>query len=64
MPGGAGGELLALQQHHIGDALLGEVIGDRAADDTAADDHDIGALGQGPGHGRDPEGEVVNSSNR
>ena len=51
MPGGAGGELLALQQDHIGDALLGQVIGNRAADNAAADDHDIGARGQGLGHG-------------
>ena len=50
MPGRAAGELLALQQHHVGDAELGQVIGDRAADDAAADDDDIGAGGELGGH--------------
>ena len=50
VPGGAAGELLALQQQDIGDAELGQVIGDRAADDAAADDHDVGAGGERGGH--------------
>ena len=37
MPGSAAGEFLALQQDHIA-AELGQVIGDRAADDAATDD--------------------------
>ena len=45
VPGRAAGELLALQQQHVGDAELGQVIGDRAADDAAADDDDVGAGG-------------------
>ena len=52
MPGGAGRQLLPLQHHDIGDAILGQVIGNRAADNAAADDDDIGAGGQGLGHGR------------
>ena len=38
MPGRAGGQLLALDQHDVGPALLGEVIERRDADDAAADD--------------------------
>ena len=38
MPGGAGGDLAALQQKHIGASGTCEVIGDRAADHAAADD--------------------------
>ena len=41
MPGRAGGELGALQQQHVAQAHLAEMIGDRAADDAAADDHDL-----------------------
>ena len=42
MPGRAGGQLLALQQHDVGPAELGQVIGDRAAGDAAADDDGAG----------------------
>ena len=38
MPGGARGQPLALEEHHIAPAELGQVIGDRAADDAPADD--------------------------
>ena len=50
VPGGARGELLALQQHHVGPAELGQVVGDGAAGDAAADDDDAGGGGQ-IGHG-------------
>jgi hypothetical protein len=39
VPGGAGGELSAFQEHDIPPAELGQMIGDRAADHAAADDH-------------------------
>ena len=45
MPGRAAGELLALEQQHVGDAEPGQMIGDRAADDAAADDDDVRAGG-------------------
>jgi hypothetical protein len=38
MPGGAASELLAFQKDDVLPAQLGQVIGDRAADDAAADD--------------------------
>src|ERR1041385_6314002 len=38
MPGRAGGELLALEEHDIGPAQLGEVVQDRGANHTTADD--------------------------
>ena len=55
MPGGARRQLLSLQHHHIGDAFLGQVIGHRTADNAAADDDDVGTLGQGLGHGQSPD---------
>jgi hypothetical protein len=39
VPGRAGGELVALQQHHLGPAKLGQVIQNGTADQAAADDH-------------------------
>ena len=42
VPGGARGQLLALQQHDIGPTHLGEVIGDRAARDATADNDRAG----------------------
>ena len=39
MPGGARGQLVALQQHHVGPAELGQVVEDAAADQPAADHH-------------------------
>jgi len=38
VPGGARGQFVAFQQHDIGPAGTGKVIGDRGADGTAADD--------------------------
>ena len=46
VPGGARGEPVALEQHHVLPAHVGQVVGDRAADDAAADDDDARALGQ------------------
>ena len=54
VPGGARGELVALHQHHVVPAEMGQVVGDRRADDTAADDHHSGAGGEvviGRAHG-------------
>ena len=45
------GELPPLQEQDVGDAEPGQVVRDRAADDTAADDDDVGASGEGGGHG-------------
>ncbi len=42
VPGRAGGELGALDQHEVVPAALGQVIGDAGADDAAADDDDLG----------------------
>ena len=39
MPGGSRGEDVALDQHHVLPARLGEMIEHRTADDTAADHH-------------------------
>ena len=49
VPGRAGGELLALEQHDVGPAELGQMIGDRAAGNAAADD-DRAGLGRKSGH--------------
>src|SRR5262249_56346534 len=46
VPGGAGGDAVALEEHDVFPAHVGEVVSDRAADDAAADDDDAGALGQ------------------
>ena len=40
VPRGAVGELVLLEQHDVGLAHRGQVVGDAAADDAAADDHD------------------------
>jgi hypothetical protein len=42
MPGRAGGELVALEQYHVGPAMPGQMIEHRGADDASADDHDLG----------------------
>jgi hypothetical protein len=44
LAGRAGAELVALDQHDVRDACLGEVEGDAGADDAAADYHDAGPL--------------------
>ena len=46
VPRGAAGQALALEQHDVGDAELRQVIGDRTAGDSAADDHDVRAIGK------------------
>ena len=50
VPGGAAGQLPALEQHDVGHAAQGEVVGDAAADDAAADDDDACVTGE-VGHG-------------
>ena len=42
MPGGTGGQLLALDKYHIRPTQLGQVIEHGGPDDTAADDDDAG----------------------
>jgi hypothetical protein len=46
VPRGAAGQLTLLEQHHVGAAEFGQVIGHARADHTAADDDDLGAVGQ------------------
>ena len=50
MPRGTGGEGVLLEHHDIGDLAAGEVIGDAGTDDAAADDDNLGAVGNA-GHG-------------
>ena len=50
VPGRAAGELLAFEQDRVAPADLAKVIGDRGADNAAADDDDTGAGRQGCGH--------------
>jgi hypothetical protein len=47
VPRGAAGELALLEQQHVGDAELRQVIGGGAAGDAAADDQDLGVGGKG-----------------
>ncbi len=46
VPGRAAGQLLSLEQHHLPPAEPGQMIGDRAAHDAAAYDHDPAVGGQ------------------
>ncbi|CAB4969795.1 unannotated protein [freshwater metagenome] len=46
MPGGAGGEPIAFEEHDVAPAEVAEVVGDGGADDAAADDDDACALRQ------------------
>jgi hypothetical protein len=50
VPGGAAGQLFPLQQHHVAPAELGQMVGDRAADHSAADDHRLRVTGQISSH--------------
>ena len=50
MPRGAVRELQTFQQHDVAHAALGQMVGDAAADDPAADDDDAGLCGQIHGH--------------
>jgi hypothetical protein len=52
MPGRAAGQLLAFEQHDVGPAELGQVIGHRAAGDAAADDDHAGILRNSHTHAR------------
>jgi hypothetical protein len=52
VPGRAGGEPVALQDDDVGPAQVGQVVGDRRADDSPADDDDAGPGGQVGGPGR------------
>ena len=45
MPGGAGGELVLLEQQHVADAATHEVVGDGTADDASADNDHCGSVG-------------------
>jgi hypothetical protein len=47
MPGGAAGEAVALEQHGIADAVPGQVVEDRGADDAAAHDDHARTFGEG-----------------
>jgi hypothetical protein len=42
MPGGAAGKLHTLQQHHIANTALCQVIGDGASDNATANNNDPG----------------------
>ena len=46
VPGRAGGQPVALQQHDVLPAHMRQVVGDRRPDDAAADDHDTRAIRQ------------------
>ena len=52
MPRGAGGQPVALEQQHVGDPEVGQVVGDRGADDAAPDDDHPRPLREGPVGGR------------
>ncbi len=46
VPRGAGGELVALEEHDVAPAQAGEVVGDAGPDDAAADDDHPGPVRQ------------------
>jgi hypothetical protein len=46
VPGRAGGQLGLFQQHDVAPALMGEMIGEPAAHDAAADDDDARVVGK------------------
>ena len=52
VPRGARGEPVALEHEHVGDPEVGQVVGDRGADDAAPDDDDPGPLRQRRRRGR------------
>ena len=47
VPSGSAGELLALEQDDVGDTDLRQMIGDRTAGHSAADDDHVGMTGEG-----------------
>jgi hypothetical protein len=46
MPGGAAGQLLALEQYHVAHSKFAKMVGHRAADDAAANDDDARMRGE------------------
>ena len=52
VPRRARGEPVALEQEHVADPEVGQVVGDRRADDAAPDDDHPDPLWEGPGGGR------------
>ena len=46
VPGCAAGQLLSFEQYDVAPAELGEVVGNRTADNAATDDDDIGTFRQ------------------
>ena len=50
VPGGALGQVVLLEEHDVGPAQPGEVVGDAATGHAAADDHGAGAIGKGDRH--------------
>ena len=54
VPGGAGGELVPLDQHHVRAAVVGKVVGGGAAHHAATDDDDFRLIGKFLGHGWSP----------
>ena len=59
VPGGARGQPVALEQHDVLPAHVGQVIGDRAADDAAADDDDARLAGSEPPRGLSVHGLLL-----
>ena len=62
VPGRAAGQRTLLEEHDVGPPELGQVVGDAAADDPAADDDHAGALGRAGGHDGSPLPEAAASS--
>ena len=50
VPGRAGGEVVLLQEENIAHPQLGQVVGDRAANDSTTHDDETGPCGQGAHH--------------
>ena len=61
VPGGATGQLALLDQHHVGEAELGQMVGDAGADHAASDDDGVRAIGQ---FGRHQSSACTSSSSR
>jgi len=61
---GAGGELLALDQHDVAPTELRQVIGNGTTDDAAADDDDAGAVGRSTAMKLNPHPRIVGIESR